>query len=697
MKKAISVILVLCLMLSLSVSAFAAELAPTVDKKSIAAGDDVEVTLSFNNKIENVVTIAYRVYFDSDVFTFKSKTNGNDSISVSTGNMKSDDTGSYMTVSTMDDEYAGQTLEGTLCKLTFTAKEDVAEESASSFRLQFERGLDNTGATITHTAGAAASVTVTPKAADPEYTLTMGEDKTVKANENVMIPVTVGYTTDAVTSFNAVDMQFSYDTTKLEYVSVSDTTNYTVKAENGTVRVQGYGKDKALGEAFTLTFKALSSTDENGTLVTATSAKIDEAKNAVTENAPEAKLLRESTKITIDGAVYNVTLPAGQFTGDGTVNAGEDYTFKASNEYYDYSNVTATMGGAAATVKDNGDGTYTIENVTGDITVDKVLGKKYAVTVTGSNKDNFQGVEEARYGEKYSFLIKNIDTDTYDYSVTVTIGGKSYTPEINDRFVSMTESITYTISGDAITGNIEIVATRTLKGQNTTQISFTGSGAAEVEGGAAQTATNGQDFKFTVNKEDGYDYTVKLGDEVLTAGTDGKYTIPAGKLTGTALTVTVEKTFSAQSVNVQKYVNLNNTSIWLVSVSGDPGTDKVFTYDNKPMYTSTKYAPDGVEGGTHVYLVIAETLTTTDAAKNVAVANGTAAGAVDYEGDVNGSKTVDINDAQLVYDMYNAKYANFDAVTMYKFLCADVSDEKPDGATLLNVTDAVAVVDIINK
>ena len=75
----------------------------------------------------------------------------------------------------------------------------------------------------------------------------------------------------------------------------------------------------------------------------------------------------------------------------------------------------------------------------------------------------------------------------------------------------------------------------------TTTITFTGSGVNDVAGGESQTAANGQDFSFAVNKDANYDYTVKLGEETLTES-NGKYTIPAAKLTGTALTVTVTKT-----------------------------------------------------------------------------------------------------------------------------------------------------------
>ena len=64
---------------------------------------------------------------------------------------------------------------------------------------------------------------------------------------------------------------------------------------------------------------------------------------------------------------------------------------------------------------------------------------------------------------------------------------------------------------------------------------------------------------------------------------------------------------------------------------------------------------------------------------------------------MNGSGVVDINDAQLVYDMYNAHYSDFTTVSMYKFLCADIADDTPEGSTLLNVSDAVAVISKINQ
>ena len=58
--------------------------------------------------------------------------------------------------------------------------------------------------------------------------------------------------------------------------------------------------------------------------------------------------------------------------------------------------------------------------------------------------------------------------------------------------------------------------------------------------------------------------------------------------------------------------------------------------------------------------------------------------------DVNESGKVDINDAQLVFDMYNNEYQDFSNATMLKFLKADVSGDKK-----IDVNDAVAIVTAI--
>ena len=54
--------------------------------------------------------------------------------------------------------------------------------------------------------------------------------------------------------------------------------------------------------------------------------------------------------------------------------------------------------------------------------------------------------------------------------------------------------------------------------------------------------------------------------------------------------------------------------------------------------------------------------------------------------DVNMTDTLDANDAQLVYDMYNKKYDDFEWINIQRFLNADV-----DGNRKITVKDAAAV------
>lgn len=517
------------------------------------------------------------------------------------------------------------------------------------------------------------------------YTLTLPADKTVNAGEASAIPVTLGHTGDE-TTFHAADMVFTYDAGKLEYTGISDTTNYIVDAATaGKVHVQAYGEAKNLGEAFTLNFKVKTTATGTAT-VAVTSAKIDKSANAVAKDAPEAKLLDAETVLTIK-ATHSVTLP-NIFEGETTVEDGAGYTFSKTDKdesHYEYTNVKAMVDGKDVEVVDNGDGTYTVKNVTGDLPVTgKRTAKTYSVKVEGTGAEDVTAASSAIYGENFKFTLDR--KAGFRYTVAVKVGDKSVTPDTTDN-------LSYTIPGADVTGNIVITVTKDAIQVEKTTVNFEGSGAGDVNGGTSQDTPTGADFTFTVNEDAKYNYTVKLGDEVLT-GTNGSYTIPGAKVVSGTITVTVEKTVSTQGVKVQKYVKLENQqSVWLVTVEADPGANNVYTYGGERMFKTTKYGTNG----TYAYLVIAPTLSVEDAAAQLSITAGEAAGTVSYGGDVNGSGVVDINDAQLVYDMYNAHYASFSDVAMYKFLCADIADDTPEGSTLLNVSDAVAVISKINQ
>ena len=45
-------------------------------------------------------------------------------------------------------------------------------------------------------------------------------------------------------------------------------------------------------------------------------------------------------------------------------------------------------------------------------------------------------------------------------------------------------------------------------------------------------------------------------------------------------------------------------------------------------------------------------------------------------GDIDGNGSVDMNDARLIQDLYQAKYDTFDTITMMKYLRADVNGDR---------------------
>lgn len=506
-----------------------------------------------------------------------------------------------------------------------------------------------------------------PEPVIPEgYSVAASGDAGINVGEDT--PVALNVTHKDGNAYNAYYFEVSYDKDVLTYKS-ADVQDVVVDEAAGTLKIAGYGANKDSGTAAaTLTFtgKAVGAGK-----VTITKANVDAKANANAQDAPAANIDETTAAATITVGGYSVTLPEG-FSGAASAAAGTDYTFKANGDDYGCYDVTATMGGETTTVTNNGDGSFTIKNVTGEIVV-TATPKTYTVTVTGTGAgDVSENAATATYKTDYTFKLTK--ADGYNYTVTVTAGGNTVTA------TATTEGI-YTISGADIKGELIITVEKAAIVIPTTTITITGD-TDDVQGGLILTAKNGEDTTFKINKKDGYTYTVKAGDTELTVGADGTVTIPGSLLTGAPLTVTVTKTaVNPYSVEVYEYVKLDGQSIWLVVAK----SDSVLAYGADTMFTSEKY-------GGYCWLVIsagnADTVKT-EAIAAVKAGSGTAA-AVVYTGDVNGTGNIDVNDAQLVYNIYNTEYASFDALSRAKFLAADVN-----GDHTVTVLDAAAVVNTV--
>lgn len=677
MKKIISVLLALAMVLSLVPTVFAADkpnFSLEADKLSVAPGESVNLTLKVDSDV-TVGSAAIKITFDSTAYTLVSATgNLGAQMSQSFTPVTTANTKGYVKMTTLLVGANGTWNAGTIATYTFTAKEGV-DAATAKFTLDVDDlavyGDDLT--TLEDVAHTVSGGELTIPVKTPEvkgYTVAMGEDKTVVSGAQVEIPVTIGNTAGKNT-YNAYDMTFSYDQTVLKpAMEAVSTEGSRVTVGNGTIHVIRYGKTAELGEALKLKFTVIG---KDNAEVKVTAAKVDERANSISFNAPDATITNGTTAVTVSG--YTVSLP-DDFTRTDTTGTvimeGGNLTFVPKDPNYNYT-VTVTVGGKTVTPTIGADGTYTVPNVNGNVVV---TSSKTAKTFNVTLGDDTTGEATATYMKDYTFTLT--PEDGYTYNMAVTIGGKEYKTKAND------DGTTYTIPGADIIGEIVIKSNKQIKLPDTYKVTFAGTGAGEATGESS--VKENTNYTFTVAKQENFGYTITatMGGKAVTVteGADNSYTIY--NVIGD-LVITIEKKSTlTMEVTVSKYVEMDNKTVFLVTVTGTPEVGKAFSYGDNVMYKTTAY-------GENVYswLVIVdrnEAFTVATAEAKITQASATAE-EVKQSYDVNETGVVDINDAQLTYDVYSGKYTDFDKVSVRKFLRADVNSDK-----IVNSTDAVAVV-----
>ena len=696
MKKIISVLLTLALVLSLVPAVFAAD-EPTfslsADKESAGADDTVTLTVNFSNNATTleIGALNFEIVYDEDAYTFVSADSENydayfssSDAGTSLGNGKATIGGILITLGSKPVKMN----DGALATYTFKAN-DVAAESAS-FKLEITK-LTTHGTTRTDIAnkvvGGELTIPVTGGSVTPVgYSVSIPETKSVTTGETVEIPITI-----SGKDYNAYSVCISYYTDVLELQNKAvNNEGFRLSEEKYTdadyrpgskITLVRYGDTAQPGKALSLTFtaKAQGTTD-----VTILRARVDERANSISFNAPDATITNKTTAVTVSG--YTVTLPDGFTRTDAegsVIAAGGTLTFKPADPNYDYT-VTVTVGGVEALPTVGEDGTYTVPNVNGNVVVTSTkTAKSFNVTLGADTT----GEAKATYMTAYTFKLTPVKD--FVYNVKVTIGDTDYTgftAQKNDDGTT-----TYTIPGAAITGDIVINSNKKERDPYTFQVTFEGTGIGDVSNNAT-TVTENDPYSFTLTKKDGFDYTVSATmdgaavelTETVDTGNANVVTYSIAKVTGD-LVITVNKVSTLNmDVAVSEYMQMDDKTVFLVTVTGTPTEGMAYAYGENTMYKTTAY---GVNVYSWLVIVDKNQEFTADTAKaNIKEASATAEEmAPSY--DVNETKTVDINDAQLVYDIYSGKYGDFDKVTVKKFLCADVNS---DGS--VNSTDAVAVV-----
>lgn len=682
MKKIVSILLTLAMVLSLVPAVFAAD-EPTItmsaDKTSVAPGETVTLTLSIDQKVA-IGGAAFEITYNSDAYTYEGAVSEtyedvDNFMSTDKGKETINDDGTAVTkVAFLALSKAFNLKAGEICQFKFTAKEANANAMSFSLKVQTLKTFGAEPTDIAHKVVDGELTIPVETAAAKGYTVSLGADKQVASGQIVEIPVAIG-NNDGKTTYNAYDMTFSFDPAILTLnMEATSTEGYRVIPGSGTVRIVRYGKAAELGDALTLSFVAAGQGKSD---VKVTKACVDTNANAIEFDAPAAAILDDTAVITVSG--YTVSLPDGFTRTDAegsVIAAGGTLTFKPVDPNYDYT-VTVTVGGKTVTPTIGADGTYTVPNVNGNVVVSSAKTPKTFTVVQG---DDTTGAATATYQTDYTFMLT--PADGYVYKMAVTIGGKAYTgfkAQVNDDGTT-----TYTIPGADVTGNIVINSNKQVKPLETYKVTFAGTGAGDAAG--ESTVQEKANYTFTVAKQKNFEYTITAtmgGKNVtITEGADNTYTIAS--VTGD-LVITIEKKSTlTMEVAVSEYVQMDNKTVFLVTVTGTPEEGKAFAYGDNVMYKTTAY-------GENVYswLVIVdknEAFTVATAEANINQASATAE-EVKQSYDVNETGVVDINDAQLTYDIYSGKYTDFEKVSVRKFLRADVNFDKA-----VNSTDAVAVV-----
>lgn len=725
-------------------AAFAAEgvspmVITTVDKTTVNPGETVTVTYTLAHDLDAMTQLTIILRFDASLFQFVS-TNIDNSVwfdNPSVNNTTVSGGNNFVRLRQYKNSNTDTIAAGTLCTMTFKALEEISTAQSalfynnntgllkSSIKVNgtsyavdgtgFASGVDDPISVNVIPAG--SSITV-PKT-ETGYTVSMGADQQISAGQQVRIPVTVASSEKGITGFNAYDMTFTYDPAALTLNTTSDSAaNLTVEDNNGTVRVRRYGATQALGEALALEFTANKATSST---VTLTAAKFDLDANSINFDAPDATITDADTTVK---ALWNVSLPDGfvSAAADGStlVEDGADFTFKAVDPNYEYT-LSITTNGQTKEVTVKG-GSYTIENVTDNVQVTVVskVGRTYTLKFVGTGVDAglvTPTTATVQYPNDYDFTVKFPGTG---YKTTV-----SFAPSANKFDVERLENgdYAYKLLGNYLVGdeNGEIIVT-VEKVENTAKkdIIVAGSGSEAFSADNALTFYAGENYTFKLDKnEQYYDYELVVWYTDSSNHTvrptpkdngDGTYTIV--NMPNADMHITIHKMAKAldpDAVDVVKYLELDNKTMYMVTVWGELShtnlgstntTYIAYTYDDNLMYDTSYYtAPNGTKGASSWLVIVnkGEEFTKEEALKHLKLVDSTEEQnkslSLVYFGidsNVNGSKggQLDINDVQLVYDMYNSLYENFEQVSVKKFLLADQTLNRQ-----LNSADAVKLAD----
>ena len=691
-KRILSIILTLCLIMSLLpiVAVANSNVAISTTKTEVKVGDtfDVSLTVPGINE-EKAATASFMYYFDNTAFevvNFSAPSIGGTSAKASNSSTDS----ISCTYEGTNGENTIDITNGTVVNATFRVREG-ANGGSQYFTVDAEQTyvekLEDDGYTstvlIAASNGLKTTVTVVGDSLDENstsYTTTI----TNQSNDLAGVGDTVKLDVNVNNVFNSAKVVLAYDTNYLTYVSGecaqamgTGDEEVSITGAGGVVTIIDYGTAFDGNEAaYTLTFTAKAATA--GTNVTFTSAGFSTAEEALEEDLTDA-----ATKTPVSVPIgYSVTVPNEFEASADTVVPGGSVTITGGSPYYDY--VLEATGG---TINKNGN-SWTVSDVTGNVkvTVKTKTAKSYSVTWDGTGAADINNKPATLpYGTDFTVTLPADKAAGLEAGYTYSISAKRGETSIGSYD---SETRVFTIPGTEITDAITITVNKETIEANQVTITISGDAGVAVknQAGTSVNVAKGSEVTLVLTKEAGYTYTVTLDGNPISFDSNNEYTFTANS----NVTVNVTKKLDTTGVQAELYLEYdadsnNGNDLYLVYIDSAKIAGKIYKFGDQPFYYSTEY-------GAYCVLVDATTpeAAASAVAANLSLVDGEVVG-ITYNGDVNKTTNVDVNDAQLVWNMYSAKYNSFTQnVTLEKFLKADVNGDKE-----VNTTDASAIINSV--
>jgi len=534
-------------------------------------------------------------------------------------------------------------------------------------------------------------------------TYSIEADSTAISAVSATTDVNAGETFDvAVKVYGAEGQQFAsmsanlnYDDSKVEYVGftagagTSDASAYDNKTTN-KINILESGADKTIGaDGFTIgtvTFKALTGIAAGNSV-----ASFAISDGTVGQSGTPTPAVSAVSSVDLAVNLHNLTVKFQQGTGNTvtTVTAYAKYNaagLYTSNAYTDAFTIPEPVAAAGYRLADkvwsDGSNSYTAAEVA-------------ELTFADNATMTAQSIKTYNVSFYNSDATQIGSTQTVDTGLSATAPANPTAPagmSFAGWFVAATADASYdgsaTLYSKAQVDAEAVTADTIFKAYYTdNEYSITVPQEVTIVSGVTSCmAKHGTDVVFTANLDASgtYAYVVsyKIGTAdavILTADTNNQYTIPGSAITD-AVVVSIQQTVNG-SVSYITYDEYKGApvdyKVALLKLNGTAPAGCKYQYDGQDMFYAQPVNTEAAYGtGAYVFFVAADEDLLTTLSK-IEIVSGTQL-TIDYDGNVNGLSGVEINDAQLVYDLYNnnANYqTNFNFATMLMRFEADVNGD----------------------